>query len=142
MKNEKRFKWEPISGIAPTVRLRNLKYEPNLLVLNLEDEIDKSAPVLTINFHNFLTFRIIDESDLLKGAYDNDESVTKIEKVKGYYYRWSLFRIENSHYLEWFCSQNVDMNQDNDIVHYLIFTPNDVIEVIVPEHSSPTARWN
>ena len=141
MKREKRLKWEPLSGVAPTVRLRNIEYKLNHLILNLEDEIDKSSPILTIDFSDFITFRIIDESDLLKGAYD-DESLTEIEKVKGYRYHWSLFTIENSHYLEWFRQQNVGMNQDNDIVHYLIFTPDDVIEVLVPEDCSPVAMWN
>lgn len=142
MKREKRIKWEPLSKIAPTVRLRNLKYEPNLLVLNLEDEIDKSAPILTIHFSDFITFRVIDESDLLKGAYDSDESVKNTERVKGYRYRWSLFTIVHSHYLEWFREQNVSLNHDIDIVHYLIFTAHDVIEVLVPSHSIPTAMWN
>ena len=143
MKREKRIKWQPLSGIAPTVRLRNLEYEPNLLVLNLEDEIDKSAPILTINFSGFITFRIIEESNLLKGAYDDgDESVTKIEKVTGYRYRWSLFTIVHSHYLKLFREQNVGINQDVDIVHYLIFAAHEVVEVLVPEDCSPTAMWN
>ena len=142
MKPEKRIKWEPLSGTPPTVWLRNLKYEPNLLIINLEDEIDESAPILTIHFHDFITFRIIDESDLLKGAYDDDESAAKIEKVKGYRYFWSLFTIAHSHYLKWFREQNGSINQDLEIVHYLIFTPHDVIEVLVPEDCSPTAMWN
>ncbi|MEM6612743.1 MAG: hypothetical protein AAF652_10915 [Cyanobacteria bacterium P01_C01_bin.72] len=147
MKREKRIKWEPLLGIAPTVRLRNLKYELSLLILNLEDEIDESSPILTVNFSNFITFRIIDESDLLMGKYDDNngddyEYLIKIQKEKGYRYCWSLFIIENSHYLKLFRRRDANINLDKSIVHYLIFTVHDVIEVLVPEDSIPTARWS
>lgn len=148
MKREKRFKWEPLSEIAPTVRLRNLRHQSSLLILNLEDEIDKFAPILTISFNNFITFRVIDESDLLKDTYDDEDddddykSLIEIQQEKGYRYCWSLFTIENSHYIKWFRQHVVDRDRDVDIVHYLIFTVHDVIEVLVPENFIPTAVWN
>lgn len=142
MKREKRFKWEPIAGIAPTVRLINLKYKPNLLVLDVQDERDRSAPMLTINFPNFLGFRIIDEGDLLKRtAYDIDESLSKIKIQKDYYYPWSLLIVENSEYLDFFCDKNASTNKKYGIEQYSIFTPNEVVEILTPEDYKPTLAW-
>ena len=142
VKKEKWLKWEPLSGIMATFYLKNLKYEQNLLTLEAQDETNDSTPIFVIHFHNFLTFRSMFEGDKLIDSYDYDEAIVEMTKEKRYYCSWSLFRVENSHYIEWFRQQNIGINQDIGIVHYSIFTPHDLIEVLVPEDCSPTAMWN
>ena len=141
VKREKWLKWEPMPGIVPTFYLKNVKYERNLLTIEVEDGIQDSAPIFVIHFPNFLTFRTMCEGDKLLDSYDYDPAIIEMTKEKRYYCSWSLFRVENSHYLEWFRQQNVGTLQDTDIVHYSIFTPHDLIEVLVPEDCSPTAMW-
>lgn len=142
MKKEKWLKWKPIPGIIPTFYLKNLKYEGNLLTIEVQEEIKDSSSILAIQFQDFLTFRTMCEGDKLLDSYDYDLDTIEITKEKHHYCGWSLFRVENSHYLQWFGEQNVGINQNNDIVHYLIFAQHDLIDVLVPEHSNPTARWN
>lgn len=142
MKREKRIKWVLVKGISPTVYLIGLKYNRHDLTLNVQDQNDKFASILTIQFNNFLTFRIVDEGTLLKGDYDLDEAVIKMGKNKSYYYMWSLYTVENSSYAAWFHQRNLCKNQDIEIIHYLIFTPIEVVEVLSIKDNNPIVFWH
>jgi len=142
MKREQWLKWEPLSGITPTLYLKKLKYEQNILTLEAQDKPNTNTPIFTIYFNDFLTARTMFEEDKLSNSYDYDKTIVQRNKQNSPYCNWSLFRVEKSHYIEWFVQQNVGINQDISIVHYLIFTLHNLIEVLVPEDSIPTAIWN
>ena len=59
-----------------------------------------------------------------------------------YEYKWSLFMVENSHYVEWFQEQSVGIHEDRNIAHYLIRTPNEIFEVLDLNEPRPTLIWN
>lgn len=149
MKREKRMKWEPLSGIPQTLNLIGLKYGFlkqhgfDGLTVNLQGRNDDS-PILTIHFDVdcFFGLRIIDEGDLLKDGYDIDEAVIEMKKEKDSWHKWSLFTIENSRYLEWFHEQSVGVRRDIEMTHYLIKTPDDVIDVLSVKKVHPTVTWN
>lgn len=139
MKKEKWLKWEPIEEIPQTLYLSELKYNFEGLTVNVRDK-DENSPILTISFEGFFALRIADEGDLLKGSHDTDEAVIKMEKKEGSYYKWSLFTVENSLYLEWFHEQSLGVRKKEKLVHYVIRTSEDVIEVLDIE--SPKVMWN
>lgn len=142
MKREKWLKWEPSEGIPPTFWLMDFKYSEGLLTLYVQDQINKSLPMLSICFSDFLSMHITDEGNLLKDTCDIDESLMKMEKKPGYYYRWSLFIVENSHYIEWFNKEILGKGENLDIIHYVIKTPNEIVEVLDSTDHKPILRWN
>lgn len=139
MKREKWLKWEPIEGIPQTIYLRGLKYDYDGLTINIQDK-DEKYLILTIHFEGFFAIRIVDEGDLLKGSHDMDKAVIEMEKEKGSYYKWSLFTVENSLYLEWFHEQSLGVRKKEELVHYIIRTSEDVIEVL--DIAEPTVMWS
>lgn len=149
MKREKRMKWKPIDRIPQTLNLIGLKYGFDQkhgfdgLTVNLQGENSNSS-ILTIHFDVDCLFglRIIDEGDLLKGGYDIDEAVIDMKKEKDSWHKWSLFTVENSRYLEWFHEQSVGVRRKIEMTHYLIKTPDDVIDVLSVKKVLPTVTWS
>lgn len=139
MKREKWLKWEPIEKIPQTLYLRGLKYDYDGLTLSLQDK-DRKSPILTIYFEGFFALRIVDEGDKLIDSHDMDETVSEMEMEEGSYYKWSLFTVDDSLYLEWFHEQSLGVRKKEELVHYVIRTSEDVIEVL--DIDSPTVTWN
>ena len=139
MKKEKWLKWEPITEILQTLYLRGLEYNLEGLTVNVQSK-DKNSPILNIYFEGFFALRIMDEGDLLKSSYEIDEAILNMEKKEGSYYKWSLFTVENSLYIKWFHEQSLGVRKNEELIHYIIRTSEDVIEVLDIE--SPTVTWN
>ena len=142
MKKEKWLKWEPLDRISPTFRLIDFKSDDGILTLSLQDRNNNSAPILDIHFDGFFALRIIHRGDKLKDSYDLDEAVMMMKPEPEYEYKWSLFMVENSHYVEWFQDQSVGIHEGTDIAHYLIRTPNEIFEVLDLNDPRPTLIWN
>ena len=138
---EKLHKLEPLSGIPPAFHLKEFKYDEGLLTLGVQDRNHSSSPILIIHFEIF-SLRITTAQAKSIDYYDLDESLINLKKQPGYDIKWSLFTVENSHYVEWFHEQNVGIKRDLDIVHYLIKTTNEVIEVLDLDDPSPTFMWS
>lgn len=139
MKREKWMKWKPIEGIPQELYFEGMEYNNDGLTINLQGK-DKNSPILTINFEFFLALRIVDEGNLLKDSCDVDEAIMKIKLEPGSSRKWSLFTVENSPYLEWFHNQSVGIHKDIKIIHHVIRTPEDVIEVL--DSIIPIVTWN
>lgn len=129
MKKEKWLVWKPMEGIPKTLHLLDLKYTYSGLTVNLYEE--DGSPTLTIHFDGDLAHRLADEGDLLK-------TVSEAERTNED--RWTLYTVENSLYLKWFHEQSLNIRKKDNLVHYLIATPNEIIDVI--DLSSPTLIWN
>ena len=141
MKPEKLHKLEPLPGIPPSFELRKFEYDGNLLV-EVQDPNYNSSPFLTIYsdapFSVCMTVKGFKPID----SYDLEEAIVNLKKEPEYDFKWSLFTVENSRYVEWFHEQSVGIKRDLDIVHYLIKTPNEVIELLDLEDPRPTFMWN
>lgn len=138
MKKEKWVKWKPLEGIPQTLYLKELKYDYGGLTVNLMGK--NATPNLTIHFTGFFGCRMTDEGDLLKASHKVEKAVIDMEKEKGSYHKWSLYTVEDSLYLQWFHEQSLDIHKNDEITHYIISTPDDVIEVLDSE--IPTVIWN
>ena len=129
MENEKLVTWKPMNGIPKTLYLIELKYDSKGLTLSLVE--GNNMPVLIIFFDGDLSHRIADEGDLLK-------MVSEAERDKDA--RGTLYTVENSHYLKWFHEQSCGTRQKDNLVHYRIQTPNEIVDVL--DLGTPKVMWN
>ncbi|MEM6612744.1 MAG: hypothetical protein AAF652_10920 [Cyanobacteria bacterium P01_C01_bin.72] len=141
MKPEKLCKLELLQGIPPSFELKKLEYDGNLLV-EVQDINCNSSPILTI--YSDAPFSVRVNTKFIKpiSSYDLDKALVNLEKKSEYEYKWSLFTVENSRYVEWFHEQSVGIKRDIGIAHYLIMTADEVIEVLDLEDPRPTFMWN
>jgi len=126
MIKEKYMKWEPIEDIPDTLYLDGLYHDWEGFRLLLSDY--EAFRILRITLDDALSYRIIDEGDLLK-------STGEAEGLR----RWPLFTVENSKFLYWFNDESLNIHKDDNLVHYSIFTPNEIIDVI--SVSPPIVEW-
>ena len=141
MKLGKLNKLEPLPGIPSGFELREFEYDENLLV-RVQDPDCNSSPILTIYSGAPFSVRMSTKFTKPISSYDLDEALINLKKEPEYELEWSLFTVENSRYVEWFHEQSVDIKRDLDIVHYLIKTTNEVIEVLDLDDPSPTFMWS
>lgn len=100
-------------------QLVDLKYLSGTLELVLAsgrgDDMDKNRVV----FDWVHSFRVADEGDLLKMQDDlNGQMLT------------GIYTVERSQYLAWFNEQSANIHDGDNIIHYLIVTGDDVIDVL------------
>lgn len=65
------------------------------------------------------SFRLIDEGDLLKMQ---DEQNGEMQA--------GIYIVDNSTYLKWFSEQCIDIHDDESIIHYLVVTSDEVVDVL------------
>lgn len=126
MQKEKYKKWEPPEYIPDTLYIEGLYEDWEGFRLLLSDK--EGVRILRITFEDALSYRTIDEGDLLKSTGEA-EGLCK----------WPLFTVENSKFLQWFNEESLNIHEDDHLVHYSIFTPNDIIDVI--SASPPIVEW-
>lgn len=73
------------------------------------------------------TYRFTDEGCFLKSLY----YLTK-QYGESFIQSTSLFKVENSNYLQWFKEESYDAWGVENFEHYVIYTQNDVLEVLSP----------
>lgn len=142
MKIEKWLKWEPVAEIPQTLFLDTFKYDCNNLVITLYNP-KKESQILTIDFDGFLAFRSMDESRYLWPAREVEQAIIDMQLELDSLQKWSLFIIDNSLYIDWFLEQTGGVHDNDPIIHYLIITPCDVIEILYMKGTdSPIVKWN
>jgi len=119
--------WKPLANIPKRLYLEELKDNYDGLTLSFRGE-KENLDYLIVFFDSAISYRNHDEGDLLRTLNEVHEHDV-----------WPFFKVENSHYLEWFNQENFDIHKNKAIVHYLFATPNDVIDVL--SFDSPVLRW-
>jgi hypothetical protein len=127
---EKLIKWSPVEGIPKVLYVEGLHDDYEGFRILLKGEGSKSR-MLRITFDPALAYRNVDDGDRLKSLSEwaGDED-------------WSLFTIENSAFIDWFIDENhpkYDRYDRENIVHYSIMTPNDIVDVI--SEFKPKVEW-
>ena len=118
-----------MEDIPNKLYLEELVDNYNGLTIKLSE--GKNSSCLVIHFEVYRSFRSTDEGDLLRTLKE-----IKNKEVLG---TSTLFTVKNSLYVKWFHHQTYDLYQDSEVIHYLIATPNDVIEVLYS--GNPTVLW-
>jgi len=93
-----------------------LVYTPSVLDLLLTND---NGSRVKISFDWFYDFRVIDEGDAI-----NMLNCFNGELVLG------IYTLTDSQYLKWFHEQSVMMHLKENVVHYIIVTVNDIVEVL------------
>jgi len=126
MRSEKYKKWLPLENIPDRLYIDGLYDDREGFRLLLSDY--ETGRMLRITFDPVLSYRNTDEGDLL----------VTLESREGFI-RWPLFIIENSKFIQWFNEESLNIHKDKNPMHYSIYTPNDIIDVI--SAFPPIVEW-
>ena len=99
--------------------LVNSRYSSGALKITLSSTQENKMDEIQIVFDWVHSFRITDEGDLLKLQDDLSGQM-----LTGFYV------VEGSEYLSWFNNQSYNIHNNDNIVHYLIVTSDDAIDVL------------
>jgi len=126
MIKEKYKRWEPIGDIPTKLYLDGLydDWEGFRIILSHYE----TGRMLRISFDPALSYRNTDEGDLLK-----------TEAVAEGLFKWPLYTVENSRFLEWFHKESYEIRKDDNPLHYAIVTPNDFVDII--SAFPPIVEW-
>ena len=72
-------------------------------------------------FPTYLAYRKLDEGNALQALQDAADS-TKLGR--------SFYRVEESDFLDWFVAQGHGIRASDPLIHFVVMTMNDVIDVI------------
>ncbi|MCL9674582.1 hypothetical protein [Citrobacter sp. MNAZ 1397] len=99
--------------------LVNFRYSSGALQITLSSTQENKIDEIDIVFDWVHSFRVTDEGDLLKLQDElNGQMLT------------GIYLVEGSEYLIWFNNQSANIHDNDEIVHYLIVTSDDVIDVL------------
>jgi len=116
-------KWNPLKlkgSVLMYLEGLHDDYEGFRLVLKGEKEEDKCVKLL---FESNLGYRNLDESQRLKTLNENPILTEK----------WSFYKTNKSLFLDWFKNESYNVYDSKEITHYIITTPNDIIDIISDE---------
>ena len=123
------IKWEPISELPDEIFIEGLHndYEGFRILLKGSDD---QARMLRITYDPVLAYRGVDEGDLISyKRFDEDSNLG----------RWGFFIVKSSDYLEWFLHLSQGIHENESIVHYAIYTPNDCLDIL--SAYPPEVEW-
>jgi len=120
------IKWIPINGIPDIFYLDSIFDGKDGVYFNLSCDLENEEKVLVIYFDSLFSYRVTNESYRLKFIM-----VHNIEKP-------SFFIVKDSSYISWFKDESFHVYQSN-ILHYIILTGNDIIDVI--SEFKPSVYW-
>ncbi|WP_379053287.1 hypothetical protein [Metabacillus endolithicus] len=117
-------RWEPVHSFPKRIYLQSLIDNKNGLTLLFETGDDKT---IAFNFDSgVLSYRNTDEGVLYQTLRDLDK-----EYGGEFYSNWSLFKVKNSSYLNWFKKEGCGKwDYQDDVKHYVFMTSDDVVEVL------------
>ena len=117
-------RWEPIEGIPEKMTMESLCFDKNGTLIVLESE-DGGTKVQILFEDSVLSLRNTDEGRRLK-------TINFLEKMYGtdYYTSWTLFKVTNSTFVEWFNEETYNIYADYNIEHYVFLTSDEVVEVL------------
>ncbi|RJP74811.1 MAG: hypothetical protein C4522_22120 [Desulfobacteraceae bacterium] len=128
MTNSPKYKkWTPVDSIPKRMFCEAIHddYEGFRILLKGEDP---TSPMLRLKFDSVLLYRNIDEGAMLKTL----DSIKDREI-------FPLYIVHNSKWIEWFHEESHNMFIGNEIVHYSIMTPDDVIDIL--SENPPNVEW-
>ena len=127
MKKDAYRAWEPVSNLPQRMFCEGLHddYEGFRVLLRGGSPTDS---VLRIRFDSVLAYRNVDESFRLRTLY----------AIAGDQPR-ALWIVDDSTWVQWLMAESLETLAASGLVHYVIFTPNDIIDIIAD--SAPDVEW-
>ena len=124
-------KWIPLESIPACLYKESLLDDGDSLRIILSDETEGQK--YSFLFDGLvLSYRNSDEGSRLRTLEHLHQHYAHLE-----YGNWTLFKMKNSSYLEWFAQESLERYEGIvEVEHYVFLTSNDVIEVLSAD--SPT----
>ena len=120
--NEHIFKWVPNKNtMAGFYELKYIKDNFDSLTICLENE----QQVLNLNW-NGIVDRYCRSTEESRFAFISDEW----QKIKTNFKDWMFFLMKKSQYRDWFYSEYGEFAEEDEFTHYMIVTPNFVLDII------------
>jgi hypothetical protein len=113
--------WQPKTEfeIPKEIFVESLTDNYSGLTITIQGE-NESSKLITIQFNDHYGYRNFDESERLKMFADNPILTSN----------WGLYVAEESDLISWLVKESHEVVNPQDVLHYLIVTPNDVIDVL------------
>ncbi len=120
MRQNSIIKWDvSLKGFPKTIHIEGLHddYEGFRVIVRGGNP----SKVYRINFETYyLGYRNFDESERLKSL-----SIFPFDSRE-----WCLFKTEDSDFIDWVVDESEGIQMKEDITHFFIATPNDMVEVL------------
>ncbi len=122
--SEEWTRWVPMQGLPSKMYLERLIDDRDGMSLLLTNK-DESC-ILSVLFDGLvLSYRNTDEGRRLKTINFLDEKYGA-----DFYTKWSLFKVVDSSYSQWFKQETYSIYSGYNIEHYVFLTCDDVVEVL------------
>lgn len=126
------IKWEPMPLIPNDLAIKSLIDDSSgfkLSLYNAEVDIQKAETIYWVEFDFYYGYRNLDESYHLntwrKMPFPNE--------------RWSLFKVSVGDFIDSFNQLTLNLYKEN-IINYMIITPNDVVEILTSISTNVTFK--
>ena len=123
-------KWRPLPGIPDYVCLKSLRCDYDGLTI-IVDCFNDGSKMLEIFFDYYLSYRVIDEGDLLI-LDEEDLNVQRLPENEKFPEVGTLRIVDRSSYVEWFYFVSQGLHEDEDVIHYGIHTSDDCVDILSP----------
>ncbi|WP_214759617.1 hypothetical protein [Exiguobacterium sp. s129] len=118
-------KWIPLESIPARLYKESLIDDGDSLRIILSDETEGQKYSFLFDCL-VLSYRNSDEGSRIRMLEHLDKHYAHLE-----YGNWTLFKVKNSSYLEWFTRESLKRYESIvEMEHYVFLTSNDVIEVL------------
>lgn len=130
-------RWKPLQNTPDRVYLKSLCCDYYGLTIILHC-VDNDSRMVEIFFDAYLSYRSIDEGDLLV-VDEEDLTVKNLEINKKNRGLGGLLIIDFSSYVEWFNFVSQGIHEDDNVIHYSIHTSDDCIDIL--SAYPPIVKW-
>ena len=118
-------KWIPVESIPARLHKESLMDDGDTLRIIVSDATEGQKYSFLFD-GLLLSYRNSDEGSRLRMLEHLDRYYAHLE-----YGNWTLFKMKNSSYLEWFAQESLERYEGmGEVEHYVFLTSNDVIEVL------------
>ena len=127
-------RWTPINGVPSKLYNDTFIDSKEGIILEFSDEKDKKKFVVKFE-DGVLSYRNTDEGSILKKLNYLDQ-----QYGTDFYSEWTLFKVTNTEYINWLLDECSGIYEQNQVEHYVFFTPNDIIEILTTYTPSVVIR--
>lgn len=118
-------KWIPVESIPARLHKESLMDDGDSLRIIVSDATEGQKYSFLFD-GLLLSYRNSDEGSRMRTLEHLHQHYAHLE-----YGNWTLFKMKNSSYLEWFAQESLERYEGmGEVEHYVFLTSNDVIEVL------------
>lgn len=122
---EKWERWIPEIELPALIYLEKSFFSEEGFICFFKDETEIKSIIFSFEKEGLLSYRETDEGSFLK-TFDYLYANYEPEYFQG----WTLFKVKESSYLQWFKEQSLSEYEKEEVEHYVFYTYDIIIEVL------------